>query len=80
MKTRTTTVSIPEDVLRQIEIVAARRHTSVSAMLTRALRQIAHEEDRYREANRGMLTDLRKCYRLGTLGKSVWTRDDMHAR
>jgi predicted transcriptional regulator len=56
METRKITVSIPEDLLRQIKVVAARRDTSVSAILTRAMRQIANEEDGYAEANRGMLT------------------------
>ena len=41
-------------------------------MLTRALRQIADEEDGYAEAQRGMLADLRKGYRLGTHGKIGW--------
>ena len=80
VKTRNITLSIPEDLLRQIKIVAAGRDSSVSAMLTSALRQIADDEDGYAEASRRMLTDLRKGYRLGTNGKSVWTRDDMHGR
>lgn len=80
VKTRNITLSIPEDLLRQVKIVAAGRDTSVSAMLTRALRQIADEEDGYAEANRRMLTDLRKGYRLGTHGKIGWTRDEMHVR
>lgn len=80
VKTRNITLAVPEDLLRQIKIVAADRDTSVSAMLTQALRQIADEEHGYAEASRGMLTDLRKGYRLGTFGKSVWTREDMHAR
>jgi predicted transcriptional regulator len=74
------TLSIPEDLLRQLKITAAKQETSLSAMLTRALRQIADEEDGYAAACRGMVTDLRKGYHLGTHGKIGWTRDDLHER
>jgi predicted transcriptional regulator len=80
VKTRNVTLSLPEDLLRQLKIAAAKRETSVSAMLTAALRQIADEEDGYAEAQRLMLADLRKGYRLGTHGKIGWTRDDLHER
>jgi len=53
---------------------------TLSAMLTRTLRQIAEEEDGYAEARREMLRDLKKGYRLGTYGKIGWTRDDLHER
>ena len=80
MKTRNVTLAIPEDLLRQVKIVAAKRDTSISAMVTRALRQIADEENGYAEARRGMLEDLRKGFSLGTRGKIGWTRDDLHER
>jgi hypothetical protein len=54
--------------------------TSLSAMLTRTLRQIAGEEDGYTEAQRQMLRDLQNGYRLGTHGKIGWTRDNLHKR
>ena len=80
MNTRNVTLSIPDDLLRQLKITAAKQETSLSAMLTRTLRQIANEEDGYAEAQRQMLKDLKKGYRLGTHGKIGWTRDDVHER
>jgi predicted transcriptional regulator len=80
VKKRNVTLALPDDFLRQLKIVAARRDTSISAMLTQALRQIADEEDGYAEAQRLMLADLKKGYRLGTHGKIGWTRDDLHER
>jgi len=80
MKTRNLTLAIREDLLRQLKIVAAKQETSISAMITKALRQIADEESGYAEAQRGMLADLRKGYNLGTRGKIGWTRDDLHER
>jgi predicted transcriptional regulator len=80
VKTRNVTLSIPDDLLRQLKITAAKQETSISAMLTRTLRQIADEEDGYTEARRQMLRDLKKGYHLGTYGKIGWTRDDLHER
>jgi predicted transcriptional regulator len=80
VKKRNVTITIPEDLLRQLKIVAAKQETSISAMITKALRQIADEENGYSEAQRGMLDDLRKGYNLGTRGKIGWTRGDLHER
>jgi predicted transcriptional regulator len=80
VKTRNVTLSIPEDLLRQLKIVAARQDTSISAMLAQALRQIVDQHDGYAEAQRLMLKDLRKGYNLGTHGRIGWTRDDLHER
>ncbi|MFN0168587.1 MAG: ribbon-helix-helix protein, CopG family [Bryobacteraceae bacterium] len=74
------TVSLPEELLREIRILAAERDTSISAMLVQALREIADCETGYDEARRGMLADLRKGYRLGTQGKITWTRESLYER
>ena len=74
------TLSILDDLLRQFKIAAAKQDTSLSAMLTRALRQIADEEDGYARVQRRMLEDLQKGYNLGTHGKMGWTRDELHER
>ena len=80
MKTRNVTLALPDDLLRQLKITAAKQNTSLSAMLTNALRQLADEEEGYAEARRQMLKDLRKGYQLGTNGKIGWSRDDLHER
>ena len=80
MSTRNVTLSLPEDLLQQIKIIAAKQDTSISAMLTRALRKIAEEEDGYEEAQRAMLADMRKGFDLGTRGKVNLTRDQLHER
>ena len=80
MKRRNVTLAIPEDLLRQLKIVAAKRDTSISALLSRALEEIADEDEGYAEARRGMRGDLRRGYALGTRGKIDWTRDSVHER
>ena len=80
MNTRNVTLSLSEDLLRQLKVIAAKQDTSLSALLTGALRQIVDENDGYAEAQRAMLKDLRKGYNLGTHGKIPWTREDVHER
>ncbi|MCW5982072.1 MAG: hypothetical protein KIT09_28560 [Bryobacteraceae bacterium] len=80
MKTRNVTLALPEELLRELKIVAARQDTSLSALLTRALHQIVDAEEGYEKARRSMLTDLKQGYQLGTGGKIGWTRDSLHER
>jgi hypothetical protein len=49
-------------------------------MDTKAVLQIADQEDRYNRAEQGMLKDLERGYDLGTAGKISWTKDDLHER
>ena len=73
-------MSVPDELLRRLKIIAAKEETSISAMLTRALQRIVDDEDGYVEAQRRMLADLKKGYNLGTRGKAMWTRDELHER
>jgi plasmid stability protein len=80
VKSRNITLSLPDDLIRQLKVFAARQDTSISAMLAQLLRQIVDEQDGYAEARRAMLKDLRKGYNLGTNGHIGWTRDELHER
>ena len=78
--TRNVTLTLAEDRLRGMKILAARRDTSISALLTAALPQWADEEKGYAEARDGMLADLARGYDLGTRGTITWRRDSLHER
>ena len=80
MKKRNVTLALPEDLLRRLKITAAKHETSLSALLTQTLRQIADDDEGYEEARRGMQRDLQKGYALGTGGKAKWARDELHER
>ena len=77
---RNVTLALPEDLLRRMKIVAAKQDTSISALLTETLAQIADQEEGYAEARDGMLADLTRGYELGTQGKITWSRDSLHER
>ena len=77
---RNVTLALPEDLLRRLKIVAAKQDTSISALLTATLSQLADQEEGYAQARDGMLADLAEGYHLGTQGKIAYSRDSLHER
>jgi predicted transcriptional regulator len=77
---RNVTLALPEDLLRRVKIVAAKRDTSISALLAETLSQIADQDEGYVEARDGMFEDLERGYDLGTQGAIAWSRDSLHER
>jgi len=63
-----------------MKLVAAKRDTSISALLTATLSELADQEEGYAEARDAMLADLVQGYALGTQGMIAWSRDSLHER
>ncbi len=80
METRNITLSLPEETLREAKVVAARRGTSVSALLAAALSELVEHENGYAAAKERSLTALGQGLDLGTRGEMVWERDELHER
>ena len=80
MALRNITLALPEETLREVKIIAAKRGTSVSAMLREKLEALVIEESDYARAKREALATLEHGYNLGTQGKVSWTRDELHER
>jgi hypothetical protein len=80
METRNITLSLPEEVLREAKVVAARRGTSVSALLAGALSEIVERESGYAAAKERSLAALGGGWDLGTGGEIGWGRDEVHER
>ena len=80
METRNITLSLPEETLREAKIVAARRGTSVSALLAVALSELVAHESGYAAAKERSLTALGRGRDLGTRGEMGWERDELHER
>ena len=80
MKSRNITLSLPEEVLREAKVVAARRGTSVSALLAGALAELVERESGYATAKERSLAALGGGLDLGTRGKIRWGRDELHER
>ena len=73
MKTQNVTLSLPRALLKKVKIVAAKRETSVSALLAASLEEIVRRDDDYEAAMPRVLARIRKGYNLGT-----WWRSRSH--
>jgi len=70
------TVQLDDAVIRRARIVAAKRGTSLSALVARELTQIVDQDERYEEARR-RATDL--MAEAKPRGGRRWTREDIYA-
>lgn len=80
MDTQDITLAIPREVLVKVKVIAARRQTSVSRMLTQMLERLVQQEDAYDRASRRHVCSLEAGPDLGTHGQIVTTRDELHER
>ncbi len=80
METQNITLSLPKDVLLKVKLLAVRRNTSVSRLLTQQLEQLVQQEDMYNQARRRHLQVMEQGADLGTGGYLTITRDDIHER
>ena len=78
--TQNITLALPKETLRQVKIIAAKRDTSVSALLKEKLEDLVHEESDYEQAHREFMEVVDRGFDLGTYGKITWTRDEAHER
>ena len=70
------TVQLDEEVIRRAKIAAARRGTSVSALVARQLDALSADDERY-EAARQRAIELMD--RATPHGGRDWTREDLYA-
>lgn len=75
MAKRNLTIQLDEDVVRRARVVAAKRGTSVSGLVSRQLQQLASEDERYEAARRRAIELMRQASEHG--GRN-WTRDDLY--
>jgi predicted nucleic acid-binding protein len=86
------TLAIPEELLRWLKILAARQDTSISALLTATLSDLADREEGYAEARDAMIRDMKGGYSVsfwdGLILRSaqasqcsvLWSEDLSHGR
>ncbi|MDW8469041.1 MAG: hypothetical protein RML56_08815 [Burkholderiales bacterium] len=72
------TVSLPRELVRRARALAARRRTSVSALVAAELERRLGEERAWRQSRRKALALLRQGLHLG--GRGIESRDALHDR
>ncbi len=77
---RNITLSLPDEVLRRVRVMAVERRTSVSRMLAELLEEMVELETGYAMARERSLRLLREGRDLGTGGGVSWSRDELHER
>jgi hypothetical protein len=70
------TIQLDTDVIQRARVVAAKRGTSVSALVARQLTELVAQDERYEAAYR----DERDAWaKARSHGGRTWTRDDLYA-
>ena len=72
------TLSIEKELIKKGKVIAARKDTSVSKMMSELLKEIVDRDDRFEAAKRNALNTLKKGFHLG--GRIAWKREDLHER
>ena len=72
------TLSIEKELIKKGKVLAARKDTSVSKMMSDMLKEIVDRDDRFEAAKRNALNTLKKGFHLG--GRISWKREDLHER
>lgn len=80
METRNITLAIPKEVLLKAKLIAVRRQTSVSKLLTNALEKLVQQEDAYARAQQRHMQWLEQGADLGTGGQVMARREELHER
>lgn len=70
------TLQLEVETVLRAKVLAARRGTSVSALVARTLDRMVEEDERY-EAARSRAMELLE--RPPATGERTWTRDDLYA-
>lgn len=79
-ETQNITLALPRLLLRRAKLLAVKRDTSVSGLLSEFLEEVVRRDGEYEKARRKALRDLKRPASLGTRGRATWTRDELHER
>ena len=80
MEKQNVTLSLPKETLRKAKILAAKRATSLSALLTQTIEEIVAQSDLYEIAKERQLLLMEKGFEFNVDAASAWTRDELHER
>ena len=80
METQNITLSVPREILLKVKLLAVKRQTSVSGLLTQTLERLVQQEDAYARAQQRHMQWLEQGADLGTGGQILTRRDELHER
>jgi Family of unknown function (DUF6364) len=74
---RNITLQLDDEVIQQAKVLAARRRTSLSALLAHQVAVLTEADERYEAAKRRALAALDNA---GDHGGASWSREELHDR
>jgi hypothetical protein len=80
MSNQNITLSLPKATLLKVKLLAVRRGTSVSGLLTGELERLVAEDEAYTRARQSYFARLETAADLGTHGRISTSRDELHER
>jgi hypothetical protein len=80
MQTQNITLSLPKEILRKVKLMAVQRETSISGLLAQTLERLVEQEEAYAHARQRHLHRLEQATDLGTQGRILIQRDELHER
>lgn len=80
MDTQNVTLSLPRPLLRRVRIAAAKRDTSISALLAASLEDLVRRDEDREVATQRFLARARSGYDMGSQGRLSLSRDELHDR
>ena len=72
------TLRIDKDLIKKSKIIAAKKETSVSKLLSQELEKLTQHAEKYEFAKRRALLNLRSGFHFG--GKITVSREELHER
>lgn len=80
MQHRNLTLKLDAALYKEVKVIAAKRDTSISALVSDKLAELVEEETGYAQAQARALALLEQGFDLGTQGEIPWSRDELHER
>ncbi len=80
MEIQNVTLALPKNVLRKAKILAIKKNTSLSGLLTQTLEELVSHEEGYEQAKQRNLKILKHGFDFGTNGQIDWKREELHER
>jgi hypothetical protein len=72
------TLSINKELIKKAKVLAAKRQTSISRLLSEELEKLIEDKDKYELAKRQALDYINRGFHLG--GKMTASREKLHER
>jgi metal-responsive CopG/Arc/MetJ family transcriptional regulator len=75
------TFSLPEPLLHEFKIYAAKRNQSMTSLVAEAIEKMMQQrDDEHQQRMQRFVDRMRNAPDLGTGGTIRWTRDELHDR